>query len=230
MKVSIKIEEEEIGPLNIATIRELIAIGELSSESKVKPENTRAWIPLSDIDLEDSSTDPEVETDKGDSSDSKVKKTGLLTAFKRHRLLWIGGASLIAVIGGVFIFTKLFQTESSHSIVAKAQKTNPSGTPKPWFRTPEGSSPNLSYDSANREAVAKYFSALDIAIRVNPSADGQDAATNFLAALDNVNWSGCSPELRTAAQSLARTKNGDSMTLLKSRLAEFLKIVNQYKR
>lgn len=230
MKVTITIEGEEIGPLKLATARELMEIGELSRDSMVKPENTRTWIPISDINLDDNSTDSVVETDEGDSSESRFKKAGLLAVFRRYRLLWIGGATLVAVIGVVSIFTKPFKTKSPRSNETKAQKTNPSGTPKPWFRAPEGSSTNSSFDSANRQAVAQYFRALDIAMRVNPSGDGQDAATNFLAAIDNVNWSGCSPELRNAAQSLAGMKNGDSMTLLKSRLAAFLNIANQYRR
>jgi len=210
MKVSITIEEKEIGPLKLATVRELVAIGELSRDSRVKPENTRAWIPISELDFEDNST----------SSGVTLKVKAVI----------IAAASCVLVVGAYLISTNLSGSKSSHSSPPKSQTGADSPTPKPWFRTPGTTSQNTTYDAVNRQAVAQYFDALDAAMRVNPSDDGQEAAANFLAALDNVNWSGCSPELRNAALSLARTKNGDSMTLLKSRLASFLKIANRYKR
>lgn len=84
-------------------------------------------------------------------------------------------------------------------------------------------------EEANRNAVSQFRERWEIAISVNPSeGDGANAAVNILAAIENTDWSNCSPELRTAAKRLQDLPEGATMGEFKSLLVPFMRICERY--
>lgn len=93
---------------------------------------------------------------------------------------------------------------------------------------PNTESPKQDYDRANRIAAARFKELWEVAASANQSSDPSTSAVNIIAAVNNVDWSACSPELREAAVQLADDDQNRTMSEFRQNLVPFLEICQRY--
>lgn len=98
--------------------------------------------------------------------------------------------------------------------------------------TPERSNRAADYSvfaATNKRAIKQFDDALEVVARLHPSNEPAGSVVRMLAAIDSVNWSSCSPDLRDAVRVVETIESGDHSDSIYTKMKAFSDTCDLYR-